>query len=317
MRCGRIRVKLKIMSQEFSFDDAIFIGGTGRSGTTILGKLLHRHHQINLSKPVEIKFLTAGTGLLDLHRDPWISRSGKVNLKRNGNFLKFQKSVQQKWWERDGKKGGKIGLSSGISRESWEILESKLGENLLVDRTMACQSFFRSFIDLQLISKPASTSKMLWLDTTPPNLMRADAISQLLPGSKFIHIIRDGRDVASSVIKERWGPDSFDEALIWWSKRMKKILENTQSLNSRVLHVWFEDLVHFNRDVTLRKILDFLEVSEDDGIRKYFDEIVIPASANSGRWRNEVLDEKKYERRYKELFNKLVKRGLIEPMKQT
>ena len=98
---------------------------------------------------------------------------------------------------------------------------------------------------------------------------------------------------------------------------MKKILENTQSLNNRVLHVWFEDLVHFNRDVTLRKILDFLEVSEDDGIRKYFDEIVIPASANSGRWRNEVLDEKKYERRYKELFNKLVKRGLIEPMKQT
>ena len=304
------------MSQQFTFDDAIFIGGTGRSGTTILGKLLHRHHQINLSKPVEIKFLTAGTGLLDLHRNPWISRSGKVNLKRNGNFLKFQKSVNQKWWERDGKKGGKGGLSSGISRSSWEVLESELGKNLRIDRTMACQSFFRSFLDLQLLNESAPNSKKFWVDTTPPNLMRADEIARLLPGCKFIHIMRDGRDVASSVIKERWGPDSFDDALIWWSKRMKTILQNTQELNDQVLHIWFEDLVHFNRDVTLRKILNFLEVSEDDGIRKYFDEIVIPASANSGRWRNEVLDKERYARRYEGLIKKLVERGLLEPMTQ-
>ena len=304
------------MSQQFTFDDAIFIGGTGRSGTTILGKLLHRHHQINLSKPVEIKFLTAGTGLLDLHRNPWISRSGKVNLKRNGNFLKFQKSVNQKWWERDGKKGGKGGLSSGISRSSWEVLESELGKNLRIDRTMACQSFFRSFLDLQLFNESAPNSKKFWVDTTPPNLMRADEIANLLPGCKFIHIMRDGRDVASSVIKERWGPDSFDDALIWWSKRMKTILQNTQELNDQVLHIWFEDLVHFNRDVTLRKILNFLEVSEDDGIRKYFDEIVIPASANSGRWRNEVLDKERYARRYEGLIKKLVERGLLEPMTQ-
>jgi hypothetical protein len=304
------------MSKELTFIDAIFIGGTGRSGTTILGKLLGRHHQIQLAKPVEIKFLTAGTGLLDLNRNALISRAGKITLLRNGNFLKFQKSVNQKWWERDGKKGGKVGLSSGISRSSWEVLESELGKNLRIDRTMACQSFFRSFLDLQLFNVSAPNSKRFWVDTTPPNLMRADEIAKLLPDCKFIHIMRDGRDVASSVIKERWGPDSFDDALIWWSKRMKTILQNTQELNDQVLHIWFEDLVHFNRDVTLRKILDFLEVSEDDGIRKYFDEIVIPASANSGRWRNEVLDKERYARRYEGLIKKLVERGLLEPMTQ-
>jgi hypothetical protein len=63
-------------------------------------------------------------------------------------------------------------------------------------------------------------------------------------------------------------------------------------------------------------ILNFLEVSEDDGIRKYFDEIVIPASANSGRWRNEVLDKERYARRYEGLIKKLVERGLLEPMTQ-
>jgi hypothetical protein len=62
--------------------------------------------------------------------------------------------------------------------------------------------------------------------------------------------------------------------------------------------------------------LNFLEVSEDDGIRKYFDEIVIPASANSGRWRNEVSDKERCARRYEGLIKKLVERGLLEPMTQ-
>ncbi len=49
------------------FDDVILTGGTGRSGTTIVGLLISRHSQIALSRPTEIRLLTDGNGLLDLH----------------------------------------------------------------------------------------------------------------------------------------------------------------------------------------------------------------------------------------------------------
>ena len=44
----------------------VFIGGSGRSGTTIALNLLKDHPQFHASLPREIKFLTARNGILDL-----------------------------------------------------------------------------------------------------------------------------------------------------------------------------------------------------------------------------------------------------------
>jgi hypothetical protein len=44
----------------------VFIGGSGRSGTTVTLNLLQRHPQFHASLPREIKFLTSRHGLLDL-----------------------------------------------------------------------------------------------------------------------------------------------------------------------------------------------------------------------------------------------------------
>jgi hypothetical protein len=44
----------------------VFIGGTGRSGTTILLNLLNRHPDFHASMPREIKYLTSRHGLVDI-----------------------------------------------------------------------------------------------------------------------------------------------------------------------------------------------------------------------------------------------------------
>ncbi len=44
----------------------IFIGGTGRSGTTALGDLLNEHSMVRTSNPTEIKFLANRGGFLDV-----------------------------------------------------------------------------------------------------------------------------------------------------------------------------------------------------------------------------------------------------------
>jgi hypothetical protein len=77
------------------FSDALFIGGSGRSGTTIAGKLLSRHQEVVLAKPIEIKFLTSGNGLLDLYLNPRISRSGKVRVRPNANLKRFMAPKRQ------------------------------------------------------------------------------------------------------------------------------------------------------------------------------------------------------------------------------
>ncbi len=303
------RTKELLMSK---FSDLLFIGGTGRSGTTIAGKLLSRHERIILAKPTEIKFLTSGNGLLDLYRDPLISRTGKISLGKNSNFEKFKRSVEEKWWSRPGKKGGITGLQSGIDLADWEDLISKLETELKTDRLIACRNFFRDYVDFQKQSEDS-----IWLDTTPPNLMRAQEISKLLPGSRFLHMIRDGRDVASSVVHEHWGPDSHSKALEWWRQRLIAILKQTEHLNGLVLHVWLEDLVHHDRESTYSKFCDFLNIESDQQMQHYFDTTVVPSESNTGRWKKEVLKSTEFDRRYRKILDELFARGLPQPMRQT
>jgi hypothetical protein len=293
------------------FSDLLFIGGTGRSGTTIAGKLLSRHRNIRLAKPVEIKFLTSGNGLLDLYRNPWISRTGKISFGKNANFEKFKRSALDKWWSRPGKKGGVTGLQSGIALGEWEQLLSELEMGLDKNRLNACRRFFRNYVDLQKQSEDS-----LWLDTTPLNLMRAREISTLLPGSRFLHMIRDGRDVASSVVRELWGPDSHFKALEWWRKRLLTILKETQQLNGLVLHIWLEDLVHHDRERTYSRMTSFLNLDSDRNMQHYFESTVAPSQSNTGRWKIEVMESSKFDRRYREIMDELNAKGLPQPMKQ-
>jgi hypothetical protein len=296
----------------FEFDDVIFVGGTGRSGTTIMGKLISRHSHVALAKPLEIKFLTGGTGLLDLYRNPWISRAGKLNLVANGNLSKFKNSIEQKWWDRQSKDGSRSGLHRGIERALWDALVVQLEQDLQQDRLSACRRFMRNFIDLQKLTSGASR----WIDTTPTNLIRRKEIAYLLPGARFIHVIRDGRDVASSIVHEKWGPNNPTEGLRWWRSRLRMIINQCQPKDSRLLHIWVEDLVEDNRDESFQKVMDFLCLQSENRINRYFLEKVTPDRLHRNRWVNEVKDSIKFNMQYEKIFYELIKKGRPSPTKK-
>ena len=46
----------------------LFVGGTGRSGTTILLEYLSKNKLVYASNPIELRILTEQYGLLDLYR---------------------------------------------------------------------------------------------------------------------------------------------------------------------------------------------------------------------------------------------------------
>jgi hypothetical protein len=46
--------------------------------------------------------------------------------------------------------------------------------------------------------------------------MHVDTIADLYPDSHVVHIIRDGRDVARSIVGQPWGPTDIPGAARWW-----------------------------------------------------------------------------------------------------
>jgi hypothetical protein len=287
--------------QILDFSDVILTGGTGRSGTTIIGKLLSRHSTIGLSKPSEIKMLTSGNGLLDLYLGRRVGRYKRLLVTDRLHLARFRYRLFNDWWERDSKSGGVAGLIQGIEFDTLEELFEDLRLNWKVDKKQATQSFFRSFIDNQKLV----SGKNNWIDTTPVNLMRAGEISEFAPGVRFIHMVRDGRDVISSVIREPWGPSNYFEGLDWYRKRMRKILLNSNALGSLVLTISLEDLVINRRGETLEKIMAFLNLKDEGKLRDYFETELKAEKVTQGRWKNEVTDYEKFNRSYLEIVSEL------------
>ena len=43
----------------------VFVGGTGRSGSTIVGDLLDHHPAVTMTLPSEVRFITGNNGIAD------------------------------------------------------------------------------------------------------------------------------------------------------------------------------------------------------------------------------------------------------------
>jgi hypothetical protein len=148
-------------------------------------------------------------------------------------------------------------------------------------------------------------------DSTPVNIMQADLINQLLPRSKFIHVIRDGRDVASSVVRENWGPNEHFAALDWWKKRIATgQVALSKIKNENKLEIRIEDLVIHHREATLEKIKVFLDLPSNKRIDSYFEDEILPEKLHAGRWKSEPVNAEKFSARYQAILQELSTTGI-------
>src|SRR6185503_15592945 len=95
--------------------------------------------------------------------------------------------------------------------------------------------------------------KTRWGDKTPVYCKHIDAIRRVLPESRFIHIIRDGRDVALS-LRQIWfspGPDIETQAK-YWSDCVRAARSAGLGRND-YFEIRYEELV-LNPKATLKKV---------------------------------------------------------------
>ena len=83
--------------------------------------------------------------------------------------------------------------------------------------------------------------KPRWGDKTN-HLWNLTVIQDLLPEARFIHIVRDGRDVALSIKDLWWGPSSVAEAAQYWKSGIQKARSQVVGLH-HYREIRFEDLV--------------------------------------------------------------------------
>jgi hypothetical protein len=104
-----------------------------------------------------------------------------------------------------------------------------------------------------------------WADCTPDHLLYMEEIKRQIPDALFIHIIRDGRDVALSYVKQGWSyplPWDRDERLgvagLYWEWAVRKGQEQGRRLGADYQEVRFEDLIA-NPQETLSRLALFID----------------------------------------------------------
>jgi protein-tyrosine sulfotransferase len=148
----------------------------------------------------------------------------------------------------------------------------------------------------------------IWGDKTPLNSFHLKKIYQTFPNAKFIHIIRDGRDVASSYRKSGLY-DSLEQGCNRWNDSIKYIHKFSRKLKQdQMYEVKYEDLVN-NTEGILQKISKFLNITyskhminrtnskklgDVEGLNHHAKVHSKISSSSIGKWKiNLTLDEQK------------------------
>lgn len=208
-----------------------FIVGAPRSGTTLLRMMLDAHPAIAI--PPETGFL-----LTLLEQSP----APRMTWKDFFTFI-----TQFETW-----------IDFHLSHEAFADRLHRLDPFSLSD---GLRCFYQLYAER--FAKPR------WGDKTPNYGLRLREIGALLPEARFLHLIRDGRDVAAS-LRDLWFSPSrdFDALARDWSWRVQTI--RSQGAHSPFyLEVRYEELLT-ETEAVLRRICAFLQLDFSDQMLRYY-----------------------------------------------
>lgn len=146
-------------------------------------------------------------------------------------------------------------LTGSHTWPDFHIEKAEFREALEAIEPFSCTTGLRCFYRLYALR----FGKQLWGDKTPPYSENMALIQGLLPEARFVHIIRDGRDVALSYRGLWFGPQcDIREQARFWAQRITRAREQATCL-AHYLEVCFEVLVSSPTE-TLAAVARFLEV---------------------------------------------------------
>src|SRR4051794_2636777 len=133
-------------------------------------------------------------------------------------------------------------------------------------------------------------------ERSPGHAKAVDVIADVYPDARLIHIIRDGRDVARSLVARDWGPDSVAEAAREWRDCI--LQARAHAPEGRYLEVSYESLLG-DLEGGIRTIYAWLGLPAGDAIvedalavaRRPMNEDPKAPRIAHGKWRDHFSDE--------------------------
>lgn len=254
----------------------VFVGGTGRSGSTIVGDLLDHHPAITVTIPMEVRFITGNNGIVDA-----LAKAGKPAGLKAAELAVDR--IHNRWFFRT----ENVGLHTSMSREFVTETTDRYLAHFENSPQHASQVLVYSIMEKVALGCDAER----WVDTTPANARKANLIAPIYPQHKVVVMVRDGRDVAASFVHQTFGPSDVFEAVALWEKRMIKSDQAVKRCEvGAVLTLDLQDLVVTERDESLDLILEHCELDDSHEMRDWFNTRVTPDGAHAGRWRRDFDD---------------------------
>jgi len=285
-----------------SHSPLVFIGGTGRSGTHVLASLLGRHSEL-ADVPIEARFHCNKLGMGAL-------LGGRATLEA------FVEKLRGFWWHRVRVDGQPRGLYNLMRRPDFDQAVEGFLDRYHDDPTAACRQLFLAL----LMPVAVAAGKPGLVEMSSHNIREAQTLRRLFPGARFVHVVRDGRDSASSVTSKTWGPATITRGIDWWAERLRLIESGVRGQEDGAEYVLpadcfrivvLDDLVAGDRTTGYARLLDFLELEDEEPMREFFDLQMSPEAAHSCRWQEGlgVLGRARVRRKYERTLRALEAEG--------
>jgi Sulfotransferase family len=229
----------------------VFVVGCPRSGTTLLQRMLDAHSQLAVAN--DTHFIPAALKGLDPRADLPLTRE---IVDRVARF----------------RTGGGMGVH-------------RLG--LPEDAVAVAAKGARTYPELvsALYLRLADLRGKAWAgEKTPDYVRHLLLLHTLFPWAKFVHLIRDGRDVTLALVdwahdkrtgrlrgparSKLWHTNPVAASALWWKWQVDSGKRDAGEVGSRYLEVRYEALVS-RPEETLREVVDFLELPFDAGMLAY------------------------------------------------
>ncbi|MFN2525862.1 MAG: sulfotransferase [Actinomycetota bacterium] len=206
-----------------------FVVGSARSGTTLLRLMLNAHPEVAV--PPESRFIVElWKGADPVERDAF--------LRALGGNKRFQV------WD--------LPLEA-VAQEMEKTAELRYRD--------AIEAAYRAYAHVH--------EKSVWGDKTPRYVEHIDFLAALFPDARFVHLVRDGRNVALSYGGVPFGPKNVAKAADLWRTRVAAGMTSGRKLGAgRYLELHYERVVD-DPEGQMRRLCEFLGLPFDEGMLHY------------------------------------------------
>jgi hypothetical protein len=146
---------------------------------------------------------------------------------------------------------------------------------------------YRAALEAPFLAYAALHGKPRWADKTPYYVGELDRVKRVFPEARIVNLVRDGRDVALSLLRVPFGPGNVWAAARQWRAAIDAGDTASARYGEDVLTIRYEDLVS-DPEPVVRRVCEFCEIAYEPGMLAIEDAAAGRLAAGQEGWFTEL-----------------------------